>query len=129
MAGGDAGAPRDSRRDILNLFRFIDWVLALPAGLEARFQAELAQFEAERKMPYVTSVERLGIEKGIRQGLQQGLQQGEAALLKRLLTRRFGPLPEWVEPRLTQAGQADLERWADRVLDAPTLADVFMMGT
>ena len=110
-----------SRQDILNLFRFIDWVLVLPAGLEARFQVELAQFEAERNMPYVTSVERLGIEKGI----QQGLQQGEAALLKRPLTKRFGSLPEWVEPRLTQAGQADLERWADRVLDAPTLADVF----
>ena len=72
-------------------------------------------------MPYVTSVERMGIEKG----LQQGLQQGAATLLRRLLTRRFGPLPEWVEQRLTQSGQADLERWADRVLDAPTLADVF----
>jgi hypothetical protein len=106
-----------NRQDILNLFRFIDWVLVLPAGLEARFQVELAQFEAERNMPYVTSVERMGIEKG--------LQQGEATLLRRLLTRRFGPLPEWVEQRLTQSGQADLERWADRVLDAPTLADVF----
>ena len=109
-----------SRQDILNLFRFIDWVLVLPAGLEARFQVELAQFEAERNMPYVTSVERMGIEKGI----QQGLQQGEATLLRRQLTRRFGPLPEWVEQRLTQADQADLERGADRVLDAPTLADV-----
>ena len=27
-------------------------------------------------MPYVTSVERLGMQKGFEQGLQQGLQQG-----------------------------------------------------
>ncbi len=122
-----------SRQDILNLFRFIDWVLVLPAGLEAQFQVELAQLEAERKMPYVTSVERMGIEKGRQEGRlegrlegrQEGRLEGEAAVLKRLLIRRFGPLPEWVEPRLAQAGQADLERWADRVLDAPTLTDVF----
>jgi hypothetical protein len=124
-----------SRQDVLNLFRFIDWVLVLPAGLEAQFQVELAQLEAERNMPYVTSVERMGIEKGRQEGRlegrlegrQEGRLEGEAAVLKRLLIRRFGPLPEWVEPRLTQAGQADLERWADRVLDAPTLTDVFTL--
>jgi predicted transposase YdaD len=76
-------------------------------------------------MPYVTSIERMGIEKG----RQEGRQEGEAAVLKRQLTRRFGPLPEWVEPRLTQAGRAELEHWADRVLDAPTLTDVFTPPT
>jgi predicted transposase YdaD len=91
-----------------------------------RFQVELAQLEAERKMPYVTSVERMGIEKGLQQGRLEGRLEGEAAVLKRLLTRRFGPLPEWVEPRLTQADQMELERWIDRVLDAPSLTGVFM---
>lgn len=38
-------------------------------------------------MPYIASVERIGIEKGI----QQGMQQWESALLERQLTRRFGP--------------------------------------
>ena len=51
------------RQDILNLFRFIDWVLVLPAGLEERFQVELAPLEAERNVPYITSTERMGIEK------------------------------------------------------------------
>ena len=37
-----------TRQDVLNLFRFIDWVLVLPADLEAHFQVELAKFEAER---------------------------------------------------------------------------------
>lgn len=31
-------------------------------------QVELAQLEAEWNMPYVTSVERMGIEKGLQQG-------------------------------------------------------------
>lgn len=37
-------------------------------------------------MPYITSVERQGIE----QGRQQGRQQGEATLVLRLLNRRLG---------------------------------------
>jgi hypothetical protein len=118
-----------SRQDVLNLFRFIDWILVLPAGLEARFQVELANFEAERNMPYVTSIERMGIEKGLQQGRQEGrqegIQQGETSLLRRLLVRRFGALPSWTEQRLEQASLEELERWADRVLDASTLAEVF----
>jgi len=36
-----------ARQDVLELFRFIDWVLTLPDGLEARLQAELVQLERE----------------------------------------------------------------------------------
>ncbi|WP_222932445.1 hypothetical protein [Allochromatium humboldtianum] len=48
---------------------------------------ELYAYEEQRRMPYVTTVEQAGIEKG----LQQGVQQGEARTLLRLLDRRFGP--------------------------------------
>ena len=41
------------------------------------------------------------------------------------LARRFGPLPLWAEAKLGQAGQSQLEAWADRVLDAATLEDMF----
>ncbi len=62
------------------------------------------------------------------QWIEQGVQQGQAALLRRQLTRRFGPLPDWAEERLTQAELAQLEAWADRVLDADTLDAVFPVG-
>ncbi|MBW4622303.1 MAG: cytosolic protein [Cyanosarcina radialis HA8281-LM2] len=52
------------REDILNLFRFIDWILELPTGLKQAFRDELEQYERERQMPYVTSIEQMGIEKG-----------------------------------------------------------------
>ena len=76
-------------------------------------------------MPYVSSAERFGIEKGIEKGARRGRQEGEAALLRRQLARRFGPLPEWVDERLSHAAIEDLETWGDRVLDATKLADVF----
>ncbi len=66
-----------------------------------------------------------GLQEGLQKGLQEGLQKGEIKVLRRLLQRRFGELPPWVEPRLTGASVAELDRWTDRVLDAATLEAVF----
>ena len=64
-----------------------------------------------------------------RQGLEEGIPQGETKLLRRQLVRRFGALPDWAEARLEQAGEAELEVWADRVLDCETLEEVLTMPT
>lgn len=64
------------KRDILELFRLIDWMMTLPKSLEENFTREIYRYEEEQQMPYITSVERLGIEKGLKQGLEQGLEQG-----------------------------------------------------
>ncbi len=45
-------------RDIRNLYRFIDWVMILPKGLEAEFWQEFKQFEQERTMSYITTGDR-----------------------------------------------------------------------
>ncbi len=59
------------------------------------------------------------------EGLEEGFVQGEATLLRRQLKRRFEELPRWIDERLQQASQRELESWADRVLDAERLEDVF----
>jgi hypothetical protein len=53
-----------ARQDILNLFRFLDWVLVLPEGLKQAFRSELEQYEQERQMPYVTSIEQMAKAEG-----------------------------------------------------------------
>jgi hypothetical protein len=58
-------------QDIINLFRFLDWILDLPEELKRSFWEQLTAYEQERQMPYVTSVERIGIEKGIQQEKQE----------------------------------------------------------
>ena len=55
----------------------------------------------------------------------EGEQEGERRVLRRQLVKRFGSLPEWAEQRLIQAGIAQLEQWADRILDATALETVF----
>ena len=66
-----------------------------------------------------------GVRQGRAEGVRQGRAEGERAVLARLLRRRFGTLPPRVGARLGGASEADLESWADRVLDAATLDDVF----
>lgn len=63
---------------------------------------------------------------GQTEGRAEGLVWGEARVLRRQLTRRFEPLPAWVEAKLAAAAEpAQLEGWAERVLDAATLEAVF----
>lgn len=82
-----------AREDILELFRVIDWLLRLPEDLEREFTRELLAFDEETKMPYMTSVERIGRQEGWREYRQEGCQEGlnsERQLLLRLARRRFG---------------------------------------
>jgi flagellar biosynthesis/type III secretory pathway protein FliH len=66
-----------------------------------------------------------GIEKGIEQGIEQGIQQGESRLLKRQLLRRFRTLPDELQARIETASPEQLGQWADNILEATTLDDVF----
>ncbi len=52
-------------------------------------------------------------------------KEAEVSLLKRLLRRRFDQLPDWTDQRLEQASRRELKGWADRILDAERLEDVF----
>ena len=63
---------------------------------------------------------------GIEQGIEQGRAQGERAVLERLLRRRFGALPPDAAERLRQATRPFLATWADNLLDARTLDEVFL---
>ncbi len=88
------------KQRIIDLFGVIDWMMQLPLDLQQSLWQDLQTLERNQIVPYITSVERIGIEKGLQQGLQQGRQEGrqegKGVLLQKQLQRRFGPLPEWV---------------------------------
>lgn len=101
------------RQQIIDLFRFIDWVMALPKELEEDFRQEINQYEEERRMRYVTSIERLGIEEGIKQGVLR--------MLLRQLQRRFESVPEEVQTRLSEISVEQLEALSDVALTVDSL--------
>jgi len=58
------------------------------------------------------------------EGRVEGRVEGEANVLVRLLTRKFGPLPESTEAAIRAASLEQLDAWTDRVLDATSLDEV-----
>jgi hypothetical protein len=78
------------RSAILNLFRFIDWVLTLSEPSKRAFWEELRIYEEQRQMPYITSVEEIGYERGLQVGEETGGQKGQQALISFLLEQKLG---------------------------------------
>jgi len=60
-----------SADEIRQLFRIIDWLMDLPEELATQFKVEMRRFEEERKMPYITSIERLAKEEGREEGREE----------------------------------------------------------
>ena len=58
-------------------------------------------------------------------GRREGRREGGADVVLRLLERKFGPLSAWVKKRVNSADAAQLLVWADRILTAATLDEIF----
>ncbi|MEH1935885.1 MAG: DUF4351 domain-containing protein [Nostoc sp.] len=107
-------------RDIRNLYRFIDWVMILPKGLEAEFWQEFKQFEQERTMSYITTGERIGYERGKEEGQQEQAQ----TLVLRQLQKRVGELPQQVREQIQDLSLEQLEALGEALLDFSAIADL-----
>jgi hypothetical protein len=86
---------------------------------------EIKTMLAESVIEWTEQWKQLGRQEGKLEGRLEGKFEGESAMLERLLIKRFGLLPEEVRSRLRNATLEQIETWADRVLDAKTLDDVF----
>ena len=104
------------REEVVNLFRFIDWMLTLPLELDRQFWQEYREYEETKNMRYVTSVERIGIEKGIEEGNKQGLIKGIALGLK----LKFGESVTNLLPEIEQITDVDV---LSAILDAIETVD------
>ena len=110
----------DKQRTI-DLFSMIDWVLPLPAHLEQKVWEDIEIIEGENRMRYMTSIEKIAVERG----MSTGVRRGKAELIERQMTTRFGPLSAEFRLRLAEADVAQLDVLAERLLDAPTPNAVF----
>ena len=108
------------RERVLSLFGFIDWLLALPPEHEARVLREVEAIEEERKMPYVTSAERIGLARG----LGQGRVEGKRLAIREIVRARFGGVPDELDARLANIDEAALDGMIRRVGTVVSVADL-----
>ena len=105
------------------------------SDLELQLLTEIEQFEKEIPMPYITSFERIGEQRGLQQGLQLGLEKGiekgiergivgqTQKLILEALAARFNTIPDSISFLLQNI--TDIERLQPlfRVaITAPTIA-------
>jgi len=129
-----------SRDKIVSLYTFLDWIMMLPKELEPTYNQYVVEMEEGLKVEYITTAERMGIQKGLEQakeyittaermgiqkGLERGLHQGESAVLLRLLERKFSVLPDEYRKKIQEADSAVLLEWAVRLLDSQSLEELF----
>jgi len=118
-----------ARDEVLELFRFIDWVMALPKAQTVSFRDQVEALEQESKMKYVTSIERLsheeGLEEGRKEGRKKGREEGVKQILLSQLEERFGPLDPAVRRMIQQASPEQVLSWAKRILKASSPDEVF----
>ncbi|OGV27967.1 MAG: hypothetical protein A3F18_08755, partial [Legionellales bacterium RIFCSPHIGHO2_12_FULL_37_14] len=65
-----------NRKQVLNLYKFIDWVLTLPEELAIEYNHQVHELTEEKTMAYITTAERIGMQKGREEGIQEGIQRG-----------------------------------------------------
>ena len=94
-------------------------LIELPAPLEAIFQQELAEYEGDGTMRYVSTIERQGIEKGIEKGIKLG-----RSLILRLLPRQVGELPESTIEQINQLSIEALESLGEALPDFDQMDDL-----
>ena len=118
-----------TKQEVRNLYRLIDWVLIMPKKMDLAFEKKVIAYEEKNRMPFITSIERIGIEKGLKkgrqeghqegrnEGRQEGRQEGQTILIVRMLKRRWGTLAPELENRLSKLSMAQLENLGEMLWD------------
>ncbi len=97
---------------VLKVFKFLDWLMWLPKEMQQQYKDELVSYEEKKRMPYITTIERMGIE----QGRVEGRVEGGASITMRQLQRLFGPLAAETQDRIRALPMEELEELGDALL-------------
>ena len=134
------------RSAILGLFTFVDWIMILPEAAKVEFWQELKIYEEDRKMPYITSVEQIGYDRGQVVGYDRGVEaeaqrsrerlleaqrssqerllEAQRSLLIRQLTRKIGSMPVNTIDRINILPIDQLEFLGEALFDFESIADL-----
>jgi hypothetical protein len=94
--------------DVRRWYRLLDGLLDLPEEMESQVWQQVARFEEERRVTFVTYAERHGMKIGMEKGLQQGRQEGLLRAIELALGPKFGS--EGLELLPAVRAVADLNR-------------------
>lgn len=80
---------------ILDLIQLKNNYLCTPKALELEYLNKVHELEESKKMPYISTAERLGTEKGKKEGIKEGIEKEKNIVATRLLST--GATPAFVK--------------------------------
>ena len=121
-----ACAALDTRRAT----RYADFILASLSEaarlhLETLMSQQGYQYQSEFARKYFQQGRDEGHQKGLDEGRKEGLDEGRKEVLLLQLAQRFGDPPAAVRQRIEDASADQLRRWAERIISAPSIEDIF----
>jgi hypothetical protein len=106
----------------LAIFKFIDWIMALPEEMDAELYKETEIFEETTTMPYMTTPQRIDMKRGLAQGIAAILEIkfGEAG---QPLSERTNKLIYKIKPPETFQKLMERLKYAQSLSEAEKLFD------
>ena len=83
-----------NQNDIRQLFRAVDWMMALPKELQQSFETQVARYQEEKKMPLLSHMEIRAEKRGMERGMERGFLLNARESVLELLEVRFEAVPE-----------------------------------
>lgn len=109
-----------SEQEVIDLYRFIDWVLTLPLELEAAFRDDLETYERGKNMPYISTIERMGEAKGE----AKGKVEGKVELIGILLAHQVGTISAETAEEIKKLPIEQLDRLALDLMGFTSIVDL-----
>jgi hypothetical protein len=113
--------PSDDERRVPILELLVSWKISL--ALTAEIEQEEQELMAQLSQAYLDWKQQTEAE-GEARGIEQGIEQGERSLILRLLTRKFGTLPDSILVAINALSITQLEALGEVLLDFITLEEV-----
>jgi hypothetical protein len=127
-------ASEHGRLWLFYLLRYIDYVhpdidretliSLLTSLLGEEFEQTMVTFDELIVQRFGAEATERIYQRGRKDGIEKACER-QRALLLRQLGQRFGTVPEAITERVARASADDLERWAERIIDAPSLDELF----
>ena len=89
-----------NRKEIVDLYKVIDLMMALSEDLQLSFDQKLANYQEERKMPLVTNIERRAIEETRKETQKENIIK--------FVQVRFGDIPQSLLENINQIDDISL---------------------
>jgi len=111
----------DAPRALWSIFSYLATISGAEEDLVGVVAGQLSEPAREEAMDLVEQFAQRKKE----EGRAEGHAEGRRTLLLKLLTLKFGPPSDAVQARVEAASLEDTDRWAERILTATTIEDVF----